>query len=182
MRSSEKYWSEEGNNKRMQTYHKFSKALKIIDYVFVIGFVFYILVLCTNSLFHLFDNMINCVDQMELSHLYNFKSIVYNTYEITFITILIFVVYNLIKKKYEIKKVKSTLLVGMLFLPVSALLIYNFIMLGSLMSSFYLLVVFVVISWIIKLLTKRIDNLYDIAVGSIEIDKNRKGEKKCKVK
>ena len=49
------------------------------------------------------------------------------------------------------------------------------------MSSFYLLVVFVVVNLIINQLTNRIDKLYDVAVGNIEM--NRKGDKKvCKGK
>ena len=70
---------------------------------------------------------------------------------------------------------------GLLFLPVSALLIYNFVALKSLMSSFYLLVVFSVLMIIINQLTNRIDRLYDIAVGSNEI-KEKKGKKICKEK
>lgn len=62
---------------------------------------------------------------------------------------------------------------GLLFLPVSALLIYNFVTLKSLMSSFYLLVVFSVLMIIINQLTNRIDRLYNIAVGSNEINKRK---------
>ena len=73
---------------------------------------------------------------------------------------------------------------NLLFLPISALLIYNFVVLGSLMTNFYLLVVFVVIMFIINQLTTRVDKLYSIAVG--EVNENRKGEnkvcKKCKGK
>lgn len=62
---------------------------------------------------------------------------------------------------------------GLLFLPVSALLIYNFVTLKSLMSSFYLLVVFSILMIIINQLTNRIDRLYNIAVGSNEIKKRK---------
>ena len=78
-------------------------------------------------------------------------------------------------------KIFCILVSGLLFLPVSALLIYNFVELKSLMSSFYLLVVFSVLMIIINQLTNRIDRLYDIAVGSNEI-KEKKGKKICKEK
>lgn len=51
------------------------------------------------------------------------------------------------------------------------------------MSSFYLLVLYVVVTSVIGFVSKRIDTLYDIAVGSVEVNKNRKGDKKlCKGK
>ena len=59
--------------------------------------------------------------------------------------------------------------------------------LGSLMSSFYLVVVVAVIIISIDFISKRIDRLYDVAVNGKEVkevvDKNGKGDnKKCKKK
>lgn len=180
--SSEKYWSEEGNNKRMQSYYKFSKYLKVFEHIITLALVSYILYLCTTSLFCMFDKM-SCVNNMEILDQFNFKTMVFNTYKITFIITVLLVIYYSRKNKYTIKKVVSSLFNGLLFLPISVLLIYNFMMLGSLMISFYLLVVFVVITFVTNSISNRIDNLHDIAVGSIEVEKNRKGDKKlCKGK
>ena len=81
----------------------------------------------------------------------------------------------LFHNRYSLNKIFCILVSGLLFLPVSALLIYNFVELKSLMSSFYLLVVFSVLMIIINQLTNRIDRLYNIAVGSNEI-KEKKGK------
>lgn len=183
MCSSEQYWKEEGNNKRMQLYCKISKILNILSYILTIAFIIYVLVLCTNSLFCMFDKLSCCSDNIEVLLTLNFKSMVLNSYKITFVVTMLMVMYYSYKRKYTIKKIISSLLIALMLLPISALLIYNFIMLGSLMSSFYLLVVFVVINCGINLFTKRVDNLYNIAVGSNEENKNRKGDKKlCKGK
>lgn len=180
--SSENYWSEEGNNKRMQSYYKFSKYLKMFNHILTIALVLYILYLCTTSLFCLFDKMI-CCNHIELLNNFDFQTMVFNTYKITFIIMVLLVLYYSRKKQYTIKKVILSLFNGLLFLPISVLLIYNFMMLGSLMRSFYLLVVFVVLTFVTNSISNRIDNLHDIAVGSKEVEKNRKGDKKlCKDK
>ena len=167
----------------MQFYHKLSKGLKIFNHILTVALVLYILVLCTNSIFCLFDKIICCSNNLELLNVINFKALVFNTYKITFIILLLLVLYYSRKRNYTIKKIISIIFNGLLFLPISVLLIYNFMVLGSLMSSFYLLVLFVVVTFVINSITKRIDRLYDIAVGSLEVNKNRKGDKKvCKGK
>lgn len=51
------------------------------------------------------------------------------------------------------------------------------------MRSFYLAVIIAVLVFAIDFLIKRIDSLYDLAVGSTDVNKNRKGESKvCKKK
>lgn len=178
-RSSEEYWGSEGNNKRMRIYYKLSKSLKCIRYLMITMLAIYCVVLATNSIFCLFDNLICCKNEILILNLINFKRFVINNYIITFIIILFVGIYFGIKQKQTVKEYVLNFVRGFLFLPVSFLLVYNFVVLGSLMRSFYLVVVFVVIMILIELLTKRIDKLYDLAVGSVEV--NRKGDKKvCK--
>lgn len=181
MYCSEEYWSNEGNNKRMRLYRKISKGLKIFSYVLKIVLAIYVLILCTNSLLCLF----NIISDNELNFLrsINFRNLIYNTYKITFIIILLVTLYYGYKRNCSIGKLISNLIKSIIFLPISVLLIYNFLMLGNLMNSFYLLVIFVVMEWVINSFIARIDKLYGIAVGSIEVNKNRKGDKKiCKGK
>ena len=112
-----------------------------------------------------------------------FKKFVYDTYIITFIMSLFVVLYVSRKRKYSLKKIVLIMIKGLLFLPISSLLTYNFVMLGSLMRSFYLAVIIAVLVFAIDFLIKRIDSLYDLAVGSTDVNKNRKGESKvCKKK
>lgn len=183
-RSSEKYWSSEGNNKRMRNYHKVSIGLKILKYILMIAITFYCVVICTNSLFCLYDKMLCCDSAIDLLTFINFKDFVLDIYIATFIIISFVVLYFGRKENYSTKKFIQILMNSLLFLPVSALLIYNFVVLGSLMLNFYLLVIFVVMIFIVNQLESRIDKLYNIAVG--EVRENRKGEnkicKKCKDK
>lgn len=179
--SSEKYWCDEGNNKRMRTYYKLSKILKIIKYLLILGLILYCIILTTNSIFCLFDKYICCEKELTLLSYVDFKKFILDIYIVTFIITLFVVLYLSRKQRYSLNKISCILVSGLLFLPVSALLIYNFVALKSLMSSFYLLVVFSVLMTIINQLTNRIDRLYDIAVGSNEI-KERKGKKICKEK
>ena len=104
-----------------------------------------------------------------------------DVYIATFIITSFVVLYFSRKQKYSFNKFIYIIVNSLLFLPVSALLIYNFVALGSLMSSFYLLVVFSVVVIIINQLTNRIDKLYNIAVGSNET-KDKGGKKICKGK
>lgn len=168
----------------MRNYHKVSIGLKILKYILMIAITFYCVVICTNSLFCLYDKMLCCDLMMDLLTFVNFKDFVLDIYIATFIIISFVVLYYGRKEKCSIKRFIIILMNSLLFLPVSALLIYNFVVLGSLMLNFYLLVVFVVIIFIINQLVNRIDKLYTIAVG--EVNENRKGEnkicQKCKGK
>lgn len=179
--SSEKYWRDEGNNKRMRSYHKLSKILKVVKYLLIVGLAFYCVVLATNSIFCLFDRYICCENELTLLNFIDFKGFVLDIYIATFIITSFVVLYFSRKQKYSLKKFISIIVDSLLFLPVSALLIYNFVVLGSLMSSFYLLVVFSVVIIIMNQLTNRIDKLYDVAVGSNET-KEKGGKKICKGK
>ena len=179
--SSEKYWCDEGNNKRMRSYYKLSKILKVIKYLLILGLILYFIILATDSIFCLFDKYICCEKELTLLSYVDFKKFILDIYIVTFIITLFVVLYLSRKQRYSLNKIFCILVSGLLFLPVSALLIYNFVALKSLMSSFYLLVVFSVLMTIINQLTNRIDRLYDIAVGSNEI-KERKGKKICKEK
>ncbi len=174
--SSEKYWHSEGNNKRMRGYHKLSKILKTIRYILIVLLAIYIVVLSTESIVCLFDKMeFNLLSSIDL------KKFILDVYITTFISTSFIIFYSNRKQKYLLKKIIYLVVDSLLFLPVSILLIYNFLAVGSFMRCFYLLVVFSVVMIIIEQLTNRIDKLYDIAVGSIEI--NRKGDKKvCKEK
>ena len=179
--SSEKYWRDEGNNKRMRSYHKVSKILNILKYILIVGLAFYFVVLATNSIYCLFDRYVCCNNEISLLSFIDFKGFVLDVYIATFIITSFVVLYFSRKQKYSFNKFIYIIVNSLLFLPVSALLIYNFVALGSLMSSFYLLVVFSVVVIIINQLTNRIDKLYNIAVGSNET-KDKGGKKICKGK
>lgn len=179
--SSEKYWKNEGNNKRMQNYNKLSKSLKIVKQIIKLLIIIYFIILSTNSIFCLYDRLICCNNEVNLLSFVDFRKFLLDTYIATFIIFVFVVLYISRKKKDSLNNIINIFMISLLFLPVSILVVYNFVVLGSLMRSFYLLVVFSVVIFIINQLTNRIDKLYNLAVGNMEM--NRKGDKKvCKEK
>lgn len=165
----------------MRSYHKLSKILKFIKHFLIVVLALYCVLLATNSIFCLFDRYVCCENELTLLNFVNFRGFILDIYIATFIITSFVVLYFSRKKNYSFMKVIYIIVNSLLFLPVSALLVYNFVILGSLMSSFYLLVVFSVVIFVINQLTTKIDKLYDIAVGNNEI--KEKGEKKiCKEK
>lgn len=171
----------------MRSYHKLSIVLKNIKYVLLLGVIIYCLYLSTNTIFCLFDKLGCCNDELTLLSMIDLRKFVFNTYTITFIMMLFVVLYYGKRNKLSMKKIIAIIGMSLLFLPISALLNYNFMILGSLMCSFYLFVVTVVIVLSIDFIRNKIDKLYELAVGGKEevneVDKNRKGDnKKCKRK
>lgn len=185
--SAEEYWKDEGNNKRMQFYHKLSIIMKYLKVVLIFLIIIYCLYLSTNTIFSIFDNF-NCLNNnANLIKLIDLRKFVLNTYIITFVIMMFLVVYYGKKNNLNCKNIINTLIKSILFLPCSALFNYNFMILGSLMRSFYLVVVVAVIILSIDYILKRINRLYDLAVNgtavNIVVNKNGKGDnKKCKKK
>lgn len=165
----------------MRSYHKLSKILKFIKHFLIVVLTLYCVLLATNSIFCLFDRYVCCENELMLLNFVNFRGFILDVYIATFIITSFVVLYFSRKKNYSFMKVIYIIVNSLLFLPVSALLVYNFVILGSLMSSFYLLVVFSVVIFVINQLTTKIDKLYDIAVGNNEI-KEKGGKKICKEK
>lgn len=185
--SAEEYWKDEGNNKRMQFYHKLSIIMKYLKVLLIFLIIIYCLYLSTNTIFSIFDNF-NCLNNnTNLIKLIDLRKFVLNTYIITFVIMMFLVVYYGKKNNLNCKNIINTLIKSILFLPCSALLNYNFMILGSLMRSFYLVVVVAVIILSIDYILKRINRLYDLAVNetavNIVVNKNGKGDnRKCKKK
>lgn len=157
----------------MQNYHKITIGLKIIKLIIIGLIALYCVSLSTNSILHLstYDNIfIDC------------GKMIYDTYIITFIMSLFVVLLIGIKYKFSLLKVYTLIIMVLLFLPISALLIYNFKMFDNLMCSFYIMIICAVIVVTVDSIIKRINKLYNLAVGSTNFN-NRKGETKvCKKK
>ena len=165
----------------MRCYTRIARILTIIKYTLLVGLVLYILCISTNSIFILFNQEEILQNKLLLINTIDFKKFIYDTYTITFIITLFVVGYYSRKNKYSIVKILKIISMSLFLLPISALLNYNFTIIGSLMSSFYLVVVVAVILLSIEFCTKRINSLYDIAVGSTNESKKGKGDnKKCK--
>lgn len=171
----------------MQTYHKLSIIMKYLKTILILLIIVYCLYLSTNTIFCLFDRLSCCNNDVSLENLIDLRKFVFNTYIITFVMMLFIVTYFGRKNRLKCNNIIKSFIKTILFLPISALLNYNFMILGSLMSSFYLVVVVAVVIISIDYITKKIDSLYDVAVNGKEVkevvDKNGKGDnKKCKKK
>ncbi len=168
----------------MQDYHKFSIVMKYLKFILVLLLLVYCLYLSTNTMFCLFDRLLCSNNDVSLANLINLKKFVFDTYIITFVMMLFVVIYFGRKNKLNCNSIIKAFIKMIIFLPISALLNYNFLILGSLMSSFYLVMAVVVIIISIDFLSKKIDRLYYVAInGKKVVDKNGKGDnKKCKKK
>ncbi len=167
----------------MQFYHKLSIILKYLKFVLIFLISIYFLYLSTNTIFSIFDNLNYLNDNVNLENLIDLKEFVLNTYIITFVIIMFLNGYYGKKNNLNCKNITIILIKSILFLPCSALLSYNFLILGSLMRSFYLVVVVAVIILSIDYILKKINRLYDVAVNgtAVNIVVNGKGDnKKCK--
>lgn len=157
----------------MQNYFKLSKILKVINKLLIFALVVYCISLSTNSLIHLWNNS----NYAFLQKIEDFKTFLINTYIITFVVSLFIIGFASYKYKYSIKMIYKLIILSSLLLPIAVLINYNFNLLNSFMSSFYLIVVLAVVMLSINYFTIKIDKLYKLAVEGSEIIKNRKGEK-----
>ena len=157
----------------MQNYFKLSKILKVINKLLIFALVVYCISLSTNSLIHLWNNS----NYAFLQKIEDFKTFLINTYIITFVVSLFIIGFASYKYKYSIEMIYKLIILSLLLLPIAVLINYNFNLLNSFMSSFYLIVVLAVVILSINYFTIKIDKLYKLAVEGSEIIKNRKGEK-----
>lgn len=157
----------------MQNYFKLSKILKVINKLLIFALVVYCISLSTNSLIHLWNNS----NYAFLQKIEDFKTLLINTYIITFVVSLFIIGFASYKYKYSIEMIYKLIILSLLLLPIAVLINYNFNLLNSFMSSFYLIVVLAVVMLSINYFTIKIDKLYKLAVEGSEIIKNRKGEK-----
>ena len=188
-RSAMEYWKGEGNNKRMQKYHKVSNILKVVKQIIFLLTTFIFVNLVTQSLIYLTSvNIIN---------INKFIAFILDVYNICIITLVFAITLIAIKKKCIItlvfaitliaikkKNIKSTkeiimmFICGILLIPEIVLLIIHFAVFSSLMSSFYYLVVTVAMILIVNSITVRIDKLYELATGENELKTKGKGKRR----
>ena len=171
-RSAMEYWKDEGNNKRMQKYHKISNILKVVKQIMFLLTAFIFVNLITQSIIYLTSvNVIN---------INKFIDFILDIYNICLIT-LVFVITLIAIKKKNVKDTKEIIMMficGILLIPEIVLLIIHFAVFSSLMSSFYYLVVTVAMILIINSITVRIDKLYELATGENELKTKGKGKRR----
>ena len=172
--SAMEYWKDEGNNKRMQTYHKISNLLKILRTFILMVSIFIFILLITQSIIYLSGVTIFNMDM--IIHL------ITDVYNVMIIMLIFGLVFMIIKKKLNEKELLTMFAIGFLLLPEVVLLVVHFAVFGSFMFSFYYMVILIIIMILIGHFITRIDELYNIATGSNELKMKGKDKKKCKVK
>lgn len=160
------YWKDEGNNKRMQTYHKISNLLKVLR-IFILMFSLFIFVLLiTQSIIYLSGVTI-----------FNVNMIIYlitDVYNVMIIMLIFGLIFMIIKKKLNEKELLIMFVIGFLLLPEILLLVVHFAVFGSFMFNFYYMVILIIVMILINHLITRIDELYNIATGSNELKMKEK--------
>lgn len=160
------YWKDEGNNKRMQTYHKISNLLKVLR-IFILMFSLFIFVLLiTQSIIYLSGVTI-----------FNVNMIIYlitDVYNVMIIMLIFGLIFMIIKKKLNEKELLIMFVIGFLLLSEILLLVVHFAVFGSFMFSFYYMVILIIVMILINHLITRIDELYNIATGSNELKMKEK--------
>ena len=160
------YWKDEGNNKRMQTYHKISNLLKVLR-IFILMFSLFIFVLLiTQSIIYLSGVTIFNVNM--IIHL------ITDVYNVMIIMLIFGLIFMIIKKKLNEKELLIMFVIGFLLLPEILLLVVHFAVFGSFMFSFYYMVILIIVMILINHLITRIDELYNIATGSNELKMKEK--------
>lgn len=160
------YWKDEGNNKRMQTYHKISNLLKVLR-IFILMFSLFIFVLLiTQSIIYLSGVTIFNVNM--IIHL------ITDVYNVMIIMLIFGSIFMIIKKKLNEKELLIMFVIGFLLLPEIILLVVHFAVFGSFMFSFYYMVILIIVMILINHLITRIDELYNIATGSNELKMKEK--------
>lgn len=160
------YWKDEGNNKRMQTYHKISNLLKVLRIFILMFYLFIFVLLITQSIIYLSGVTIFNVNM--IIHL------ITDVYNVMIIMLIFGLIFMIIKKKLNEKELLIMFLIGFLLLPEILLLVVHFAVFGSFMFSFYYMVILIIVMILINHLITRIDELYNIATGSNELKMKEK--------
>ena len=166
------YWKNEGNNKRMQQYYKIQHGLRMIRWILVMILVIHVLKLVSMSIITLCTELELSNNLIQLSN----STWIINIYKISIIAIMFSLLFYK-NRNYSIEKLGYIFLGSLLIIPLIVLMIFHFAVLGNLMSSFYLVVLFVVVILAMNKLINRIIVLYDAATKVVENKMKRNGEK-----
>ena len=160
------YWKDEGNNKRMQTYHKISNLLKVLRIFILMFSIFIFVLLITQSIIYL--SRVTIFNVNMIIHL------ITDVYNVMIIMLIFGLIFMIIKKKLNEKELLIMFVIVFLLLPEILLLVVHFAVFGSFMFSFYYMVILIIVMILINHLITRIDELYNIATGSNELKMKEK--------
>lgn len=185
-KNAKNYWKDEGNNKRMQSYYKFANILGKVKIVMTLLFVMFITYQISKVIIGLingFDvcSMTNCMEVV--------KSDIANNIliEIPMMIIMmgILLLGFCLKGFMKSKNYMNTILLLIIIAPIMYLLKFgiDYNMINAIMF-FIILMLYISISFLINWVYGSIMDLYDVAVGKIELNdvkvENKKKERKRK--
>lgn len=178
---AQKYWKNEGNNKRMQKYYRIAGILKTIEYIFTISLFIYFTFLSTQMLIDLLNNA-------TLSNILNDKFIRTNIlinnllifYSIIFAIFVSILICLLIKGKVGVAEIKRNIIIIIFLMPTIYLMFLSLQFPSNLIISILVLIIYNLLIHVINFLNNKIVSLYEIAIGSNNVKPIEMKERKRK--
>lgn len=169
-KNAKDYWSNEGNNKRMRFYCNFNRGFKVIKILLTLFIALYLIRIASESLVSIIEGN-GYQFFLEMFCNPNDPSIsnsITNIYSISFILITGYSVLDFkINSKTKLELINN-LIRSIFFFPVIVLVFFHFKLNGSLMSTFWIITIVILLSLGIGFINNRIDNLYKISIGKEE--------------
>lgn len=159
--NAEEYWKNEGNNKRMQKYHKFNGCLKEINFIFRWLVFGYFLVLATITIVYLANG--NEVPML-VGDIFQKYLCIYFCGFIIACWLKKLRILTQEKREEFLKKV-------IIAMPLIYLVIINVIHFNSLFVTLIILFVYLGIAYINSVLIERLDKIYEYATEDISKEK-----------
>ena len=174
----ENYWKEEGCNIRMQKYYKLSNILKSLRYWLSIAIVLFLVFMSTQMIVVLIKGIslpAEFIDEVVCD--------VLPFYSISFSMLLMFLSTLVMFRKISFADLKNYMGHFIYMMPMFYLILLNMRYLGTQWIVIIAFFLYLILSIIVRLLSERITELYEIATGEKdEVDDNKKEVNEVEVK
>lgn len=169
-KNAEDYWSNEGNNKRMRFYCNLNRGLRVIKFLLKLFIALYLIGIASESLISIierngYQSLLEVFDNPNNPSISNSIT---NMYLISFVLMIGYYVLDYkINSRTKMELINSVTK-SIFLLPVIVLVLFHFKLNGSLMSTFWIAIVIILLSAGITVLNTKIYKLYAVSVGKPE--------------
>ncbi len=139
----------------MRNYVKAGKILRILQLIFMLLIIIYLIFVSSVSILN-----INNIKDIE-----KIKELLINVYQIGIVGIIVLNIVYYKTKKYSFDKLISNIIMSLAVLPLIALIMFYFDLIGHLMLSFWIFVVFLVVDLFINEFNKKVKHLHKVCIG-----------------
>lgn len=157
------YWKDEGCNNRMRKYILMSKILTVMQLVIMLFVILYFIYISTISILKL--QSINNIDDS--------VRFIINIYQVSTIGIIGLYVASNKLKKLSLEKLVFNIIKSLVILPLIALIMFYFDLIGYLMLSFWILIIFMIFEIVINGFNKRVKFLHEVSIGKEKVKNER---------